>query len=299
MSAGRGGRRGARRPRWRRCCPTPTTLARPGRVGRRGRAPLRIAGRCLFRPARGRGPTACVGRRIERLAAQTNFDNPESAQRFQRDLAKLGIERELDRAGVVAGDTVHIGKVELEWSTRRLERERWGILGGIFDPVHYAHLAIAEQTREALDLDRVLFMPAAQPVRTNRRVRQRRRARAHGRAGHRGQPALLRQLPSRSMAAARLHGRHGRALSGARCRADGFVLILSVESAAHLPTWREPERLIDMAEIAVVPRLGYAAPATRVGARGISRAASSAFHSSTDVDAGPLGVRHSRAAGRG
>ena len=41
-----------------------------------------------------------VGRRIERLAAQTNFDNPESAERFQRDLARLGVERELVRAGV-------------------------------------------------------------------------------------------------------------------------------------------------------------------------------------------------------
>jgi GTP-binding protein len=56
-----------------------------------------------------------VGRRIERLAAQTNFDNAESADRFQRDLAKLGVERELHRAGVSAGDTVHIGGVELEW----------------------------------------------------------------------------------------------------------------------------------------------------------------------------------------
>jgi GTP-binding protein len=56
-----------------------------------------------------------VGRRIERMAAQTNFDNPESADRFQRDLAKMGVERELNRAGVAAGDTVHIGDVELEW----------------------------------------------------------------------------------------------------------------------------------------------------------------------------------------
>jgi GTP-binding protein len=56
-----------------------------------------------------------VGRRIERLAAQTNFDNPESAERFQRDLARLGVERELVRAGVVAGDSVHFGNVELEW----------------------------------------------------------------------------------------------------------------------------------------------------------------------------------------
>jgi GTP-binding protein len=56
-----------------------------------------------------------VGRRIERLAAQTNFDNPESAERFQRDLARLGVERELVRAGVMAGDSVHFGNVELEW----------------------------------------------------------------------------------------------------------------------------------------------------------------------------------------
>ena len=55
------------------------------------------------------------GRRIERLAAQTNFENEESAERFQRDLARLGVERELIRAGVTAGDTVRIGSVELEW----------------------------------------------------------------------------------------------------------------------------------------------------------------------------------------
>jgi len=55
------------------------------------------------------------GRRVERLAAQTNFENAESAERFQRDLARLGVERELVRAGVAAGDTVRIGSVELEW----------------------------------------------------------------------------------------------------------------------------------------------------------------------------------------
>jgi GTP-binding protein len=55
------------------------------------------------------------GRRIERLAAQTNFDNEESAERFQRDLARLGIEEELRKAGIEAGDTVRIGATELEW----------------------------------------------------------------------------------------------------------------------------------------------------------------------------------------
>jgi GTP-binding protein len=55
------------------------------------------------------------GRRIERLAAQTNFDNEESAERFQRDLARLGIEEALREQGVGAGDVVRIGRIELEW----------------------------------------------------------------------------------------------------------------------------------------------------------------------------------------
>ena len=55
------------------------------------------------------------GMRIERLVAQTNFDNEESAQRFQRDLSRMGIDEALRRAGVRPGDTVTIGGTELEW----------------------------------------------------------------------------------------------------------------------------------------------------------------------------------------
>jgi GTPase len=60
------------------------------------------------------------GKRIERIAAQTDFDIDESADRFQRDLGRLGIDTELRRAGIAAGDTVRIGAVSLEW-----DREVW------------------------------------------------------------------------------------------------------------------------------------------------------------------------------
>jgi GTPase len=55
------------------------------------------------------------GRRIERLVAQTDFENEESAERFQRDLLKLGVDHELRRVGVQPGDTVRIGPHELTW----------------------------------------------------------------------------------------------------------------------------------------------------------------------------------------
>jgi GTP-binding protein len=61
------------------------------------------------------------GKRIERIAAQTNFEVEESAERFQRDLARLGIEAELRRAGIVPGDLVRIGGSELEWEAQPWE----------------------------------------------------------------------------------------------------------------------------------------------------------------------------------
>ena len=55
------------------------------------------------------------GRRIERIAVQTDFEVEESAHRFQRDLDRLGIDAALRREGIERGDTVRIGKVELDW----------------------------------------------------------------------------------------------------------------------------------------------------------------------------------------
>ena len=40
---------------------------------------------------------------------------------------------------------------------------RIGLLGGTFNPIHTCHLSIAAQTRDRIDLDRVLFIPSGDP----------------------------------------------------------------------------------------------------------------------------------------
>ena len=49
--------------------------------------------------------------------------------------------------------------------------KRYGIIGGTFDPIHYAHLYIAYEAKEQLNLDEVVFMPAGkQPLKVNKEV---------------------------------------------------------------------------------------------------------------------------------
>ncbi len=62
------------------------------------------------------------GKRIERLVAQTNFDNEESAERFQRELVRSGLDPALRKAGIRPGNTVRVGTFELEWDPPEDER---------------------------------------------------------------------------------------------------------------------------------------------------------------------------------
>ena len=49
--------------------------------------------------------------------------------------------------------------------------KRYGIIGGTFDPIHNAHLYIAYEAKEQLNLDKVIFMPAGQqPLKTEKKV---------------------------------------------------------------------------------------------------------------------------------
>ena len=131
-----------------------------------------------------------------------------------------------------------------------------GILGGTFDPIHHGHLAIAEEARESLGLERVLFMPAASPPhKPGQAVTDPEHRLAMVRLAVAGNPAFE---------ASDVEVRRG----GASYTVDtleGLVesglerpwLILSSEALALLPTWREPRRILELARLAVVPRGGF------------------------------------------
>ncbi|HUP28186.1 MAG TPA: GTPase ObgE [Chloroflexia bacterium] len=61
------------------------------------------------------------GARIERLAVTTDTNNPFAMERLDKEMEKLGVTQALREAGVEAGDTVIIGRMEMEWANESWE----------------------------------------------------------------------------------------------------------------------------------------------------------------------------------
>lgn len=62
-----------------------------------------------------------LGKKVERFAAMTHFEQEEGLKRFQNILKKMGVEKALLRNGARVGDKVQIGPAEFEFSpTKRI-----------------------------------------------------------------------------------------------------------------------------------------------------------------------------------
>ncbi|MFI5254808.1 MAG: nicotinate-nucleotide adenylyltransferase [Candidatus Limnocylindrales bacterium] len=141
---------------------------------------------------------------------------------------------------------------------------RWGILGGTFDPLHYGHLALAENAREELDLAGVLFLPAGMPPHKPAGSAAAADREAMVVAAIADNPAfrlcrleLERPGPSYAVdTAAELVRRP----PVPDADPDGFVWLMSSEALRGLPEWRQPQRLLDLVRVAVSPRPGYTTP---------------------------------------
>ena len=138
--------------------------------------------------------------------------------------------------------------------------QRLGILGGTFDPPHVGHLWLAALAADAQDLDRVLFMPAAQPPHKGGRL-----------ITHATDRLLMTRLaigadPAFELSPIEME-RTGpsytidsvvelkRAYPDAR-----LFLVMAADSLAQIDTWREPDRLLAEVEWVVGPRPGSTLP---------------------------------------
>jgi nicotinate (nicotinamide) nucleotide adenylyltransferase len=137
-----------------------------------------------------------------------------------------------------------------------------GILGGTFDPIHVGHLAAARAAIDCAHLDRVLFIPSAQPPH-----------RAAAIAPAEDRLAMCR------LAAHELDGESRFEVSDVEVKRSGrsytvdtldelhrahpedeLFLILGWDAARLFRTWREPERVSALASVVIVARPGMQPP---------------------------------------
>lgn len=134
---------------------------------------------------------------------------------------------------------------------------RTGIFGGTFNPIHLAHLRIAEEAREACGLDRVLFLPAALPP--------------HKQSGV-DTPFIHRLAMVEAATADHPHfsacgleaERTGASYSVDTLEAlqrlypdDSLYFIIGLDSFCDITSWKEYPRLFELANIVVAHRPDY------------------------------------------
>jgi nicotinate-nucleotide adenylyltransferase len=129
-----------------------------------------------------------------------------------------------------------------------------GILGGTFNPPHIGHLVCAQEARSQLELDRVVLMPVHTPPHKE----------AIDDPGPEARLALCQAAIAGDdeLETSALEIERGgpsftvdtlRALHGSR-EGDDLTFIVGGDMASSLPSWREPEAVLELARVAVAER---------------------------------------------
>ncbi len=128
-----------------------------------------------------------------------------------------------------------------------------GIFGGTFNPVHYGHLRAAEEVREKLGFDKILFIPSGSPPLKTANL-----------AGTRHRYEMVRLALGNnpffepSDIECRLSGKSYtvktiRALKKADSRSE-FFFILGIDAFLDIPNWWHPKELIALTDFVIISR---------------------------------------------
>ena len=146
---------------------------------------------------------------------------------------------------------------------------RTALFGGSFNPIHYGHLLLADDVRERLSLERVIFMPAGMPPHKP----------ATGLAPAVDRHAMVRLAiadnPAFDVSDLELR-REGPSYTVDTVEALGVAphelfLVIGSETFLDLLSWREPRRLAAGCRIVVIPRAGSAFDTEGAAARKVLR----------------------------
>ncbi|MDZ7371395.1 MAG: nicotinate-nucleotide adenylyltransferase [candidate division KSB1 bacterium] len=133
---------------------------------------------------------------------------------------------------------------------------RVGIYGGTFDPIHIAHLIIAETAHDDLNLDCVIFVPSyLPPHKPNRditpaeiRLEMVRRAVADNSAFIVSDYEIRRQNISYTVETLRYFAKQW------QIDREQLFLIIGQDNLKDFDKWREPEEIVRLASLAVADR---------------------------------------------
>jgi nicotinate-nucleotide adenylyltransferase len=134
---------------------------------------------------------------------------------------------------------------------------RVGILGGAFNPPHVGHLVCAQEALVQLDLDKVAFVPTGRPA--HREIEQDPGAEVRAELCE----AAIADDGRFELSRAELE-REGRSYTVDTLRElreaapdDELFLLLGGDQAAALPSWHEPEEVLELATVVAVERVGF------------------------------------------
>jgi nicotinate-nucleotide adenylyltransferase len=132
-----------------------------------------------------------------------------------------------------------------------------GILGGTFDPIHNGHLAIAENARSTIGLDKVLFIPALVPPHKQDKT--------ISAPEHRLKMIELAIKDNPFFELSDIEIKRGevsytldtiKQLSQESPETQ-YYFIIGMDTLPELQTWHKPEELVRMCEFVVLARPGY------------------------------------------